>query len=325
MAVVIGLGVLDMPSFVFPAAGVCCWISLMLVLRGRKPVWILAHVVIPCVVMAAVLTGIFYTPVAIATNGIDSVINNPFVRSLSWQRFLTRLPGHIAATASHFVRSIPNPVLIVSLVLLVMGIYATARERRWATLLLLPAFAVGGAVILFAKHAIPFDRTWIYFLPLSFVLMDTGLASVAKCPTVYVKSASLLLAGCAAVLIMNRNLIASFPDVGNFPEAPVMVDVLSGEMDVADRLVAMIPADAPMQFYLWYRRVPRLRKPAQGTMVRREFFVVKPSSYSLSDMTKGDVRRLLKIGDAELYVANVEKKDGKTLQQVKALDSNRAN
>jgi hypothetical protein len=319
MAVVIGLGVLDMPSFVFPAAGVCCWISLMLVLRGRKPVWVLAHVATPCVLMAAALTGLFYTPVAIATNGIDSIINNPFVRSLSWRDFLTRLPAHIAATASHFVRSIPIPVLIVSLVFVGMGFYATARERRWATFMLLPAIAIGGAVILFAKHAIPFDRTWIYLLPLMFVLMDAGLANVAKCSAVYVKTASLLLAGCAAVVIMNRNLISSYTDVGSFPEAAVLVDVLSGEMDVADRLVVMTPADAPMHFYMWYRHVPGMRKPVHGTVVRREFFVVKPSSYSLSDMTKGDVRRLLKIGDAELYVADMEK-GRKALQQVDAFD-----
>jgi Dolichyl-phosphate-mannose-protein mannosyltransferase len=300
MALVIALGVLNMPSFLFPTAGVFCWISMMLVQRGRKPVWVLAHVLTPCALMAVALTGLFYTPVAIASNGIDSVINNRFVKSLPWEEFLNRLPVHISVTARRFLRDIPTPIRFVFLVLLVVGFYATARERRWSTFMLLPAVAIGGAGILFAYHAIPYDRTWIYLLPLIFVLMDTGLAAVAKCSAVYIKRVSLLLAGCAAVLIMNRNMISSYAD---FPEAPALVDVLSGEMTPADRLVVQFPANAPMHFYMWYRNVPRERSPAQGAVVGREFFVVKPSRYSLADMTKGDVRKLLKIGDAELYVA----------------------
>ncbi len=316
MALVIALGVLDMPSFVFPAAGVLCWTSTVLLHRGRKPAWVLANMLTPCSLMAVLLIGLFYTPVVIASNGIDNLIHNEYVMGRPWQEFLTALPTHISSTAQILFRNIPALVLIASLLLLVVGYCVMARERRWTMLLLLPAVTVGGAVVLFAQHAIPFARTWIYLLPLTFILMDASLVAIAKSSVRCIKTIMIILTGCAAILAMSRDVSTLSPS-DDFPEAPTLVDFLSREMTPADHLVAICPTEAPMRFYMWYRNVPREELPAQRGLVRRVFFVVKPSKYSLTDIldyyfltnvTKRDVKelpevlKLLEIGDAELYV-----------------------
>jgi hypothetical protein len=60
------------------------------------------------------------------------------------------------------------------------------------------------------------------------------------------------------------------------------------------------PADWPMRFYLWYYGLPRTKGAAKdgGT---KEFFVVKKSRYTISDLTEKPVIKLLDFGDAALY------------------------
>ncbi len=208
MSVVIALGMLDMPSFAFPAAGVLCWTSIVLLHRGRRPAWVLFNMLIPCSLMAFLLIGAFYTPVVIASNGIDSLFHNQYVISLSWQEFLTRLPDHIYSTAQAFSCDMPIPMLVAFLVVFTtVGYYATARERRWATFVLLPAVMVGGAVILFVQHAIPFARTWIYLLPLIFILMDASVVAIAKSSVRHFKVVAIILIACAAILAMSRDVV----------------------------------------------------------------------------------------------------------------------
>jgi len=307
IALIIALGMLTMPSFLFPGAGALCWIAIILVQRGYKPAWVFLKILTPCTIMSLILTGILYTPVIIVSNGIESIIHNRYVVGLPLETFLTRFPSHITETINQFVRGIPAPVLLVFLTLLVAGFYTTARERNWTTFMLIPAVVIGSTVILFAKMAIPFDRTWIYFLPLIFLLIDAGLTNVVKCHEAYLKVIVLCFAGCAAVLIVNCDMISSFSDTGHFPEAPVLVDALSKEMTPSDKVVARCPADLPVRFYMLVKNVPDTGRPRQDLSSGREFFVIKPSKYSLEDMTKKNVRKLLKIGDAELYVEDTEK------------------
>jgi hypothetical protein len=63
-------------------------------------------------------------------------------------------------------------------VLAVVSIVLLVHRRRWQALTLLPALATGGAAVLLAKHAIPYDRTWIYILPFAFVIVDAGFSAV---------------------------------------------------------------------------------------------------------------------------------------------------
>jgi 4-amino-4-deoxy-L-arabinose transferase-like glycosyltransferase len=319
MALLIALGLFDMPSFLFPIAGVLLWVALALLDRGYRAVWILSRVLVPCAIVAAATTVILYTPVAIASNGIHNIVANRFVQGEPFHQFLSSLPTHISGTARSFSRSIPTPFLVALVVLLIGGLYVTARERRWTTLLLLPLCLIGAVVVLFAKHAIPYDRTWIYLLPLVFVFIDAGLAGTPGLSASHLKKGLLVFSACVAVLLMNHNTISSYPDTGHFPEAPILVDILSEVMTPQDGLIVNCPADSPMHFYMWYKNVPAHRRAPYDGLAKRDFVVVKTSRQSVAEMTSRSVRLLTNFGDAELYVADMEN-DTKTFQQEDALD-----
>lgn len=321
IALLTALGLLDMPSFLFPTAGFFFWILIMLVERGRKPIWVFIHVVIPLLLMTAGLTGLFYTPVIIASNGLDMVVANRFVKSLSWSEFLTLLPGHITATANAFTRDIPLAIVFGGTALLFVGLYSLARKGRWNAVALLPALIVGGSAVLFAKRAIPYERNWIYLLPCAVILADAAYAAIPRASSTSARYTWLLFAGLSALLIMNQDIVATYPDTGHFPEAPEVVKILSHEMSPIDKVVAKTPADAPTRFYMWYQRVPHKKDPSGCglPLASKKFFIVKPSIYSLSDLTKHNARRLLTIGDAELYVSEIES-DTQVLRQSDPVD-----
>lgn len=304
MALVTAFGALDIPSFLFPATGVFLWISITLIQRGHSPLWILTRILTPCGLMTIGLTGLLYTPVLIVNNGIGRIVSNEFVKNLSFQELLTRLPTHLSSVAGDFVRGIPEPLVVVLVVLLVLGFYKTARLRDWTSFALLPSVVVGSALVLVVKRVIPFNRTWIFLLPFVFILIDAGFIFYMKYSDTDIKKVSVIMAGCAAALIMSFDLIAKYPDTGHFPEAPILVDYLSRKMTSADRLSAICPADAPVHFYMWYKKVPRARISTRKYAAAREFIVIKPSRQVLRVVTRTrDVQILLQVGDAELYVS----------------------
>ena len=305
MSLIIALGLLDIPTFIFPASGLLLWILAILIIKGHKILWVFAHIFTPLLLMTIGLTGLFYTPVILASNGIGSLVSNRYVKSLPWYEFLNSLPHHASMVANQFTRDIPTPLIIGVLVIVAMGLYSSFQRRQWCALTLLPALVIGGMVVLFSKHSIPFPRTWIYFLPFIFISADLGLTAIAKNSQFFVKSLLLLLGGFSALVIMNRNLISLYPDTGSFPEASKIVNTLSAEMNWGDKIVAKVPADAPVKFYMWHNNVPREEIKSEGAIVSKTFYIVKPSLYSLADLTKHNAHRLIKTGDAELYVAEM--------------------
>ncbi|MFC1671657.1 hypothetical protein ACFL01_00840 [Planctomycetota bacterium] len=301
------LGLLTMPTFLFPAAGLLSWALVMLLHRGHKPVWVLTHILMPCTILTTSVTGLFYTPTIILSDGIRSIVANDSVRSRPWSEFLSAIPKHFTQTADCFARDIPAALVIGALLLLAAGLYALARKGRWDACSLLPALVIGGAAVFLAKRAIPFERTWIYILPFLFALADAGWVSIVKSTNLLVRSVLVLLTGGAAALLMYNNVIPSYPDTGHFPEASAVVNVLSDEMDPGDKVAARCPADAPVFFYMWYRNVPYHKGGTDRAAAPKMFFVVKKSWYPLTDMTAQNARKILDIGDAELYV--LDRKD----------------
>lgn len=307
MSLVIALGLFDIPSFLLSAAGIFLWILAMLIRKGRGPVWILTEVIIPCAVLTVVLTGLFYTPVVIENEGIETLTGNRFVKGLPFSNFLQVLPEHISHTVSDFTRDIPLAVICGAVFLCVAGLIALVRNRNWCGLTLLPVLLIGGGITLFAKHAIPDPRSWIYLLPFAFCFLDAGFIYVVRYGNArLIRSILLLLSVGVAVHMMNRNLIASYDDTGYFREAPVVVDVLAREMSPGDDIKGKSPADAAVIFYMWHRKVPRYKDPNDRAAVRKRFFIVQKSKYSIKDMTAQPVQKLLETGDAELYVSDLK-------------------
>jgi hypothetical protein len=305
MSLITSLGFLNIPSFLFPCAGVIIWVSFLMIIRKSEFRAVVVHFHLPFGAMTAVLTALFYTPVIVASNGVATIVSNRFVAGMPWEIFLSQLPLHIVSTFANFGRSVPHVLLLALLFLMIAGIYFSARKKNWDIMVLLPALLFGCAIPLFIQHNIPYARTWLYFLPFFFLLVDAGWLELSILVPAfyrpYLRGAVLLGIILWAFVLMNRDvIISSYPETGTFPEARAVVKVLSEEMVLHDKLVVGCPADAPVFFYMWYEGVPQKR--ATPSTHQKEFFVVKKSEYSLRDITKENARKFIVLGDAEVYV-----------------------
>ena len=79
-----------------------------------------------------------------------------------------------------------------------------------------------------------------------------------------------------------------------------MVEQLKGVMRSGDVVQARIPADVPMQFYMWYYGLPE-SSSAQGADHPNRFFIVDTRSYALTDMTHEPVAVVAEYGKSVLY------------------------
>lgn len=306
MSLITSLGLLTMPSFFFPSAGVIVWVSILMLIRGLEFRTVVVHFLLPFSAMTTALTSFFYTPVIVATDGVGTIIGNRFVAGMPWEIFLSQLPSHIVGTFINLGESVPPVLILVSLVLMGVGMFFSFRKKNWAVVALLPALLLGCCIPLFIQHHIPYARTWIFFLPFFFMLMDAGYVELSNfVPAFYrqhLQGAVLIGIILWAFILMNRNIIiTSYPETGTFPEASAVAKVLSKEMKPNDKLVVGCPADAPVLFYMWYEGFPS-QKGVKPFAHQKEFYVIKKSEYSLSDLTRANARKLVVLGDAEIYV-----------------------
>jgi hypothetical protein len=306
LSLIAALGMLTMPSMLFPIAGIYCWLFVSFLIKGYKLRLVLTKFVLPCSLFTSIFTSILYSPVILASNGIESIISNKYVRSKPWPAFIGRVLPHFQATVGDFTRDIPAVVLFICIALAILGLIESFRKREWLLLLLLPMVLLGSAVIFFIQHAIPFARTWIYFIPFILIYLDSGFTFIVELLSGRIRffvTVILFAAGtCAGISLVSRDAIAKYPDTGSFPEARAVVNFLEPIMNSNDLVYEKTPADYPTYFYFWAFDGNEHNGNINITP-RNTFYIVEKSWYSIKDLTDNPVKKLLDLGDAAVYQA----------------------
>lgn len=309
MGVIAALGLYTMPSFLFPAAGVILWVSVLAMIRRSSVRLLLLDLWLPFGLTMAGLTLLLYTPVIVVSNGIRTIVANPFVRGLSWTGFFERAPAHLASTFADLTRDVPLILLVTWVALTVIAVVVSIRRREWVIVSSLPSLLVGGGVVLLIQHQLPPARTWLFFIPFLLAIAERGLTAVSSSigprSVRFTAGVMVLATAWAAMLLMRSDRISVYPDTGQFPEAELVAGVLARELTPRDALVAPIPLDEPLAYYLWRNGVHiPVQTSSRGIGGEREFMVVN-KSVDLFEEPRNGFPRLLAVGNAEVYVKTV--------------------
>jgi hypothetical protein len=303
-SVIASLGMLTMPSMLFPIAGIYCWLVCLFFINGESVRNISYKFAIPCVLLTFIFTAILYTPVILASNGIESIVGNQFVQSQPWDGFLRSISPHFQKTYNVFYRDIPKPVLFTCLMLVIIGTYASIRKQNWNMLFLLPSVCFGSAIVFFIKHRIPYPRTWIYIIPFILLLADSGFTyiteNVSRKIRLFINLSTLIIGTFVAASLISKNVITSYPETGNFQEAQIVAKYLKPIMTPNDKIHVQCPADIPTLYYLWFYNIPE-QNVENNSGQNKEFFIVKKSEYSIKEMTDKRVIKLLDLDDMTIY------------------------
>ena len=150
---------------------VATWVAISLLLAGERR--LLMRRLLPAVAVTAVLSGLAYAPI-VAASGLASLVDNEFVRSLAWTEFADELPDSLRSTWDGWNRDVPLPITVA----LVAG-FATALlfHRRLARIAMPPALAALAfiAPVVVAQRVVPFERVWLFLLPLYLITAAAGI------------------------------------------------------------------------------------------------------------------------------------------------------
>ena len=298
------LGMLNMPSMLFPITGIYLWVGCVLFCNKHSAKDILREFLIPCSLLTTIFSICMYIPSVVVSGGIESIVNNRFIESSPWHIFIRQVHPHIQAIFADIFRDIPSSVQVAFAIILLIGFFQSFKIRNSALFLLLPAMILGSLLVFIMKHRIPFVRTWIFFIPVVLIVADSGLSHIitkfSRGNQFFYPFILLIFGILFSVSLISRKAIVDYPDTGHFPEAPIVVKKLSSFLNKNDKIHVKSPADWPTYFYLWYFRIPGDEK-ATDHETKTEYYIIKKNSHTITEMTAKPAVKLFEIDNAAIY------------------------
>jgi hypothetical protein len=227
--------------------------------------------------VVGLLSFLLYLPVVLVS-GPERLVGNRFVEPLAAAELARELPASLGRTWAFWNRDLP----ILGSAVLVLGVVVdTARAVRCRRVPLAVLAAGVCLALVLVQRVAPFERVWLFLLPLYLLLGSGGLMwLLARCPTAtarWTRGVAVTVIGLAlGGLVLTSGSILASSETGTFPDAQRVANALRGRLGPEDVVVTLLPTSLPELQYA-FRRVGL---PAE-TLVRspeaaRRLFVVTP-------------------------------------------------
>lgn len=251
-AVVGAVGFWAIPVMLFPFGAVALWLALWALLANR-PVEL--RRLGTALLITGMLTALAYAPV-IARHGLSAIVRNRFVAPQSWIGFFDELPGALREALRSWGLGFPP---VVSIVLLGCTFAALARHASVSRLRVnfgVAAFA-WSAWLLVVTHRTPFPRVWLWVLPFAAAVAGAGfevlLRRLPRAAALLERRvpivAGALCIGLAVSVYASRAVFRS-RDTGTYGDAELAARALRTIVARGDRVLAAIPTNGPLAYYL---------------------------------------------------------------------------
>lgn len=306
ISAIVSLGMFNIPVMLFPAVGFCLGVMAFFFFQ-QKTIYEILRYVFPIFSLSAIFTIILYTPVVIVSGGIETILFNRFVTSLTWTNFLQKVPSHMLATYQVFSRDIPS---FACYLMAIIGTYGFCSLWKNKASKILPLFiwslAFGTLLVFFLKRSIPFTRTWIYLVPFFFILIDYGFSSFIhseKPKIIFCIALSIYFSG----VLIHSNSVANYRDTGLSKEASAVADYLANRIKKHDAIQAIIVVDDPLYFYLGRNYGIDEQSIRLSPAKKRIFFVIDRHFKTISQLTKQPTIKLKDFGNISIYLQNIQR------------------
>jgi len=238
------------------------------------------------------LVVVLYLPV-ILVSGPDKLLANRFVVSLEGSELAAELPRSLASTWGLWNRDIPLALVLLLVAGFVIASARDLRSRRVPPGVLAPAVCL---VLVLVQRVAPFERVWLFLMPLYLVVAGGGLARVIDGRLLAILFGSIL--GFAT---LTGGSILRSTETGAFPDAEAVARSLSGRLATEDAVLTQVPASLPeLQYYFARAGLPIdvLVRPPDAA--ERVYAVVPEGSTPLVDAW-GDPRLIERFARSDLF------------------------
>lgn len=260
------LGFWTVPFMLYPFGGVMLWMFLLaLAGEGREAYGSVTKFVLYLAgagLMTAGLVVLLYAPVEIWGTGWHSLTGNSFVQRLGWDDFLPTVLVRLQDTAGEWGMDLPGwagwAITICGLIPLFWhGRLSSERVSPWGAALLWLALVVP------VQRANPLARLWTYLIPLWVLSGAAGAVALWRWLTRRWPKGLSVVAGVVLGLGVVSGLVAATwmdygragrTGVGQVERAAIF---LKEVIQPGDVVLAIVPEDAPLWFYLLEKGVGR--------------------------------------------------------------------
>jgi hypothetical protein len=300
------LGLATVPVMLYAFGAVALWLALELWRSDRR---LLGRRLLPSLVTAGAFTALFYAPI-VASSGLDAVVSNEFVESLSWGTFTDRLSDSLATVAEQWHRDVP---LALALVLAACFAAGVVFHRRLSATAFPPALVTLAwiAPVVVVQRVVPFERVWLFLVPLYLATAAAGVlfalrpvAARAGGERVLAVALSAALALALTGAAVASQAVYESDDTSTFRDGEEVTALLEAELGPGDKVLVAPPADAILEYWLLRRGLDAaglLYWDDPGT-TRRFVVVVKegPDDYPLEQVLDDPRLRGARLGPPQL-------------------------
>ena len=246
------LGLYTIPVMFYPIGVVATWLSLDAWQRPDRARRLL-RLAATCL-SSAIVAGVLYLPI-VKTAGLAALTGNKFVAPSSWSALARSLPHFIVDVATTWAEPAPAVAALLITLLAINGMRRSASSREpslaWSAVF-------GCVIILVLTRRAPFVRVWLFLAPLYLLAVARGVIRIARRMMPRRASAqaekapwpALLVASALAAVAFSTQAAQRSQDTGAFPSARGVVDLLATRIRASDRVLAPIPSNGPLIYYL---------------------------------------------------------------------------
>jgi 4-amino-4-deoxy-L-arabinose transferase-like glycosyltransferase len=257
------LGLFTIPIMLLPWGGVILWLVVMRFVDPSRKIRL--DRLLASTLFAGALTLVLYAP-ALARTGIDSVVANPFVAPRPFDELSRQLPGNLARTWAGWNVAVPWPL-------------TAALLAAWAGALIVPSPRRGGVrsltglvatmclmslAFVFYQRRVPFERVWLFLLPLHLACVGAGLAAVSdNLASRWQRGGQGVAAALAVVLCLALSglvlLSSAIPDDAarlSIDQGDTLALDLKKRLTPRSAVVCELPCDGALKYHLILNGVP---------------------------------------------------------------------
>lgn len=266
--IVAGIGFYAVPIMLYPFGGVILWLILSALAGQPQPPF--RDSIIPIFVSACVtmlLTFELYSP-ALAVSGPSSLVANKWVTANRLPTFLHGLPLSFASTWRDWNRSVP---LWLSFILASGFFTALILSRRCSRfrIPLVVTLIFWILPLVFIQRVIPFERVWLFALPLYFLTAAAGIATVLEflLPRRHLYAVMTLIALAVSAFIGFRVTSTHSAYLANDCRGlDAIVKFLKPQLKPGDSVAVVLPSDIPLYYYFQKEGLPAsfINAPTSG-------------------------------------------------------------
>lgn len=201
------------------------------------------------------LTSFIYLPIML-NSGLQSLIGNEVIESLSWRDFLQSILPRIKNTWAEWNRGLPGILSLIAVIGLLASFFVPPRqEGRRSPLILAGALWIGTALVV--QRVAPWPRIWLFLLPFFVIWISAGILGLIEILFRYIPRGDLLshlMVGLLIVLPLSAGLVINYPQFAQKlhakGEIEVLADFLGEYLQPEDVVVVTSPDTIVLKYYL---------------------------------------------------------------------------